>query len=605
MSADNLIRLFDSGGRVITELHPDFKSRLREFSEYNPNPERRGRAKPISQTGAETFIRQRDRLTAMSDARKSAEFDFIGGVIERLTLYTCGKLHCKSNTGDGQIDQAYDAYLHNWSGDERGEDGGTQCDLSGRARFIEMVQMAYHGFMVDGDAALIEVAPEFSPTGGFCLQSIEADRIGSPLDATQAENYIGGFTINELTGRIQSARIFRRTRTGQYVDQQEVPMESFIHLHDPTRPDEYRGRTKLLRCLNDLNDIREWIEAEKIAGKVQAQYAALIGTKDPFSGSGPGAWDGKTNAGTPSQDAQWGKLIRLAEGENFSMMSPSARPSGAFMAFIQTLIRKMSISLGISYGLLWDISVLGGANTRVEIQADLRKIESWQGLLENIILNRVRQKVIAQGIALGVLPPTPGWKQCAWHWSRPITADLGHEAEADLNLATAGLMEIEQVIVKHTGKSAQEVAASNAATANLFIEECAKAQLPVETVARGIFPSITNEKASFLTPTPQPPPPPLSIEALTDKGIKPLVEIMEKVGNGTIDRESAIEAVMRIYSIKRSEAELIIPDEPEEEQLNRNAGLTPEGKHAPVVAGPKTASSNGSKNGKKAAVSRN
>jgi hypothetical protein len=596
MAKDNLIRLLDSGGRVITEIHPDFRSRLLEFSEYNPNPERRGRAKPVSQTGAESWRKQRDRYTAMADAREAVELDFVGGVIERLTLYVAGKLHCKSNTGDGQIDAAYDGYLHSWCGDDRGEDGGTMCDLSGRARFIEMVQMAYHGFMVDGDAGFVEIAPQFSPTGGYCLQSIEADRIGSPTEATQAENYIGGFTIDENTGRILSARIFRHKKDGSYTDQQEVPMDSFIHLHDPYRPGEYRGRTKLLRCLNDIRDIREWIEAEKIAGKVQAQYAALIGTKDPFNGNGPGAWDGKTAQGTPTQDAQWGKLLKLAEGENFSMMSPSARPSGAFMAFVQTLIRKMSVSLGISYGLLWDISVLGGANTRVEIQADLRKIESWQGLLENLVLNRVRQKVIAQGISLGVLPPTPGWKQCAWHWSRPITADLGHEAQADLSLAAAGILEIEEVVAKHTGKSFGEVVASNFAAGNKLIEEAAKAQLPGETVARGLFGSITQEKAAFLTPTPMPPPPPLSIQAVGDKGLKLIVEIMEKVGNGTIDRESAVEMILKGFpGSTRSEAEKIIPEEPEEEQLNRNAGLTPEGAHAPVVAGPKTTSSNGSK----------
>ena len=592
--SDNLIKLYDGKGNTISEFHPRFNDVKRNilFSEYNPNPERRGRVKPVSQTGAESYRRHRDRYTAMADAREAVEMDWVGGVIERLTLYVAGKLHCKSNTGDGQIDQAYDNYFHAWCGDERGEDGGTNCDLSGRARFVEMVQMAYHGFMVDGDSGFVEIAPQFSPTQGYCLQSIEADRIGSPNEALQSENYIGGFTIDESTGRITSVRIFRHKKDGSYTDQQEVPMEAFIHLHDPYRPGEYRGRTKLLRCLNDLRDIREWIQAEMIAGKVQAQYAALISTKDPFNGNGAAAWDGKTAQGTPTQDAQWGKLMKLAEGENISMMSPSARPSGAFMAFIQTLIRKMSISLGISYGLLWDISVLGGANTRVEIQADLRKIESWQGLLENLVLNRVRNKVVAQGISLGVLPPTPGWKQCAWHWSRPITADLGREAEADLSLANAGVMELEQVIVKHTGKSAQEVFASNAATANAALAAGAQFQLPVESFAAGVYPALTQQKAAFLTPTPTPPPPPLSIQAIGDKGFKLIVEIMEKVGNGIIDRESAVEMILKGFpGSTRSEAEKIIPDEPEDEQLNRNAGLTPEGDQAPV-AGPRISNSN-------------
>ena len=54
-------------------------------------------------------------------------------------------------------------------------------------------------------------------------------------------------------------------------------------------------------------------------------------------------------------------------------------------------IRKMSVSLGISYGLLWDIAILGGANTRVEIQSDLRKIEYWQDKKTREWRYRIRQ----------------------------------------------------------------------------------------------------------------------------------------------------------------------------------------------------------------------
>ena len=601
-----LIKLYDGAGRTITEFHPNFRERLLEFG-YNDTPERRGRAKPISQSGAETWSRQRDRLKSTADAREAAEFDWIGGVIERLTLYVCGKIHCKSNSGNDQIDQAYDNYYHNWCGDERAEDGTTMCDLSGRHRHLKQVQMAYSGFMVDGDHALLEIAPQFSPTGGYCLQSIESDRIGSPNDTTTDENYIGGFSIDKATGRITSARIFRRTQTGQYTDQQEVPMDSMIHVFDPSRPDEYRGRTKLVRCLNDLRDIREWVEAEKIAGKTQSQYAVGLTTKDPFNNNGPSGWSGQTTTGTPTQDALWGKVMKFGEGESMAMLSPSARPSGAFMAFIQTLIRKMSVSLGISYGLLWDIAILGGANTRVEIQSDLRKIEYWQqNIIENIILRRVRNKVIAQGIAMKALPPSPGWRICAFNFGRHLTADLGHEAEADLQLASAGVLEIESVISKHTGKSASEVFASNAAVANAAIGKAAEHGQPVEVFAKGLYPDITAQRAAFLQSQAPPPPPPdpLSIQVLGDKGLKPLVDIMEKVGDGTMDRESAINAVMKIYDISRADASKVIPEEPAEEDLNRAAGLTPEGKHAPVVAGPKTSSSNGSSKSKAVSTSR-
>ena len=593
---------------------PEYDKTIRDIrfsAEYNPRPERRGGSGGMYQNaGTETWIRNRDRLKSMWDARDAVTFDWMGGVLARVVLYVVGKLHCTSNLGDDQINAAYDEYFHGWCGDERNDDGTTRCDITGRHRFLKMVQMAFCSFLVDGDYGFVEIEPQFSPTaqldgmgnpipgtGEFCLQGIEADRIGSPLEATTFEDYIGGVKIDVDTGRVLYYRVFQRTRTNQWINKREIAPADFIHVFDPDRSDEYRGRTKLLRCLNDLRDIREWIEAEKIAGKTQAQWAALIGVKDPFDGKGAEAWTGKTDKGTLTQDAVWGKILKMAEGENFSMLSPSARPSGAFMSFIQTIIRKMSISLGLSYGLLWDLASLGGATARIEVQSDLRKIQYWQdNVIKSIILDRVRNKVVAQGVAQGVLPAVPGWKKCSFNFGAHITADLGYEMEADIQGLQHGILEFEKVCAKH-GTTAREVFERNAQTANTAIQVGSENALPVEAFAGGQYPQITNQKASYLAETPQPPPPPASIEAIGDKGVGKLVEILEKIGEGTIDREHGIETLIRVFGLTRSQAEKLAPDEPEEADLNRAAGLDVKGNH-PKPQPENSSSSNGS-NGKK------
>ena len=597
-----LARLYDGDGNTITEWHPAFEARKRAimFDSYNPTSHRRGTGAPIMQSGSETWARNRDRIKSTADARDACRYDWIGGVVGRMSLYTCGQLHCKSMTGEPSIDEAYDNFFHGWCGDERLQDGSVRCDITGRHRLLKMIQMAFTAFIVDGDYGMIEIDPVFSPTGEYCLQGIEADRIGSPLEAVTNESYIGGVGIDPKTGRVQFYRTYRRTRTGQYVDKQEILPKDFIHVFDPERSDEYRGRTKLLRLLNDLRDIREWVEAEKIAGKTQAQWAALIGVKDPFGPTGPMAWTNTNDAGTKTQDAEWGKILKMAEGENFAMLSPSARPSGAFMAFVQTLIRKMAVSLGLSYGFLWDLATLGGVSQRIEVQSDLRKIQQWQKMLEDLILNRVRQKVIAQGISMRVLPPHPNWRAADWGWGPYITADLGHEMEADVAGLQMGLITVADVVRKY-GKTAIETFRANAQSANEAIQIGTEYGLPAESFANGLYPQITQQKAGFNTPTPLPPPPPLSIQSIGDKGVKVLLELLEKVGDGTIDRESAVETAMRTFSISRSEAEKIIPDEPSNEDLNRAAGLTPSGKPGQVVAGGsgggggKQSHSNGSK----------
>jgi capsid protein len=506
----------------------------------------------------ENWKSNRDRLKAMWDARDLCQYEFIGGMIARIILYTCGKLHSKSLTGDEQVDAAYDDYFHGWCGDEPGDDGLTRCDISGRHRFIKQLQMALWGFIVDGDHGLLEVDPNLSPTGEFCLQSIEADRIGSPLEGTTEENYIGGITLDTDTGRIQSYRIFHRTRTNQYLNPQEIEVGNFIHLFDSDRPDEYRGRTRLLRLLCDARDIREWVEAEKTVGKVQSQWAALVGLKDPFANKGATAWTDKTPDGTPTQPAQWGKIMRMAEGEVFNMLAPPSRPSGAFMEFVQMLIRKMAVSLDLPYGFLWDLATLGGVTARIEVQQATRRIGYWQELLINKVVNRTRQNVIAQGIMQQLLPPHPNWRKAEYHWGLSIQTDVGYEMEADISAMNTGIISVSDITGKY-GKNPREVFLSNATTFNEAVQVGAETGVPMEGFAPGLYPNGTALKASINT-GPIPPPPPGSQEALGEKGVTQLLELLKAVGDGKVDPESAIQTMKNTFGIPEAMARKMCPD---------------------------------------------
>lgn len=533
---------------------------------YNDFPERRSPSGGLfAQASAETWRSNRDRLKSMWDARDLCRFEFIGGMMSRIVLYVCGKFHSRSLTGEEQIDQAYDDFWKGWCGDQPNEDETLRCDISGRHRFGKMVQMSFLGFLVDGDSGYIEVAPTESPTGEFCLQSIEADRIGSPLDQQVQENYIGGIGLDPITGRIASYRIYRRTRTNQYLEPREIPYNAFIHLFDPDSSDQYRGRTKLLRLLNDSRDIREWIESEKIAGKTQSQWAALIGLRDPFSKEGAAGWSGKTEAGTPTQKAEWGQILRMAEGEVFNMLAPPSRPSGAFLEFVQILIRKMAVSLDLPYGFLWDLATLGGVTARIEVQQALRRIEYWQELLKIKVLNRVRQKVIAQGIAQQLLPPHPLWQKVEWHFGQTIQTDVGYDMDADIAATQHGLIRISDVTAKY-GKSPREVFISNSQTALEAIQVGTDTGLPVETFAPGLFPMITEQKAAFEA-GPIPPPPPGSADALGEKNVKQLLDLLKAVGEGKIDRDSAKQTLQRTFGVPPALAEKMVPDEPDNRKL--------------------------------------
>lgn len=577
--------------RLITFFSPSYgikamvnRSLLNQFG-YNDSPTSRGKSPPIR--GSESWIYNRDRLKMMADARDAAMYDWIGGALEKIVLYVVGRLHCRSTTGDEGVNGAYDDYFHGWCGDERSEDGTTRCDFSGRHRFIKQIQMAFLAFLVDGDHGLVEVEPSYDENTGeilreFSLQNVEADRIGSPIDATTDEYYIGGVTIDPETGGILTFTVYRRTRAGQYVDPQPVPAASFIHVVDQDRCDEYRGRTKLLRLLNDLRDIRETIDAEKAAGKIQSQFAAFFYSKDPYKGTGPGAWTGQTKEGIPTMDALYGRILKMGEGDSVTMATPSSRPSGAQIALWQMLIRKMATSLKLPYGFLWDLVTLGGVTARIEVQAALRQIQYWQdNVIEALILHRVRQKVLAQGIYQQLIPPHPNWKSCEWHFGPWITTDAGYEMDSDILGITHGITPIAEVTAKN-GRTPREVFESNADSANEAITVGAERGLPVETFAPGLFPNITNQKASMIA-GPPPPPEPGSIELIGDKGVKALLQLLEDVKTRKMDRESALSTLVSVFGYTRRGADKICPQEPTEEELAHDVKIAKAAAPKPVT----------------------
>jgi hypothetical protein len=324
-----------------------------------------------------------------------------------------------------------------------------------------------------------------------------------------------------------------------------------------------------------------------LAGKTQNQWAALIGIKDPFNHTAKD-WEDKTPEGTPMQKAEYGKLLRMAEGEVFSMLAPPARPSGAFMEFINFSLRKLSVSLDLPFGFLWDLATLGGVTARIEVQQAMRKIEYWQHqILVNKFLNRVRQKVIAQGIANQELPAHPLWRKCSWNFGVSIQTDVGYEAEADIAMATTGIIPMSEIITKH-GHTPREVFRSNAATVNSAIEEGAAGQLPVEVIARGLMPDVTAQKAAMVT-GPIAPPEPGTIEAVGDRGVKQIIDLIKGVGEGKIDRDAAINTLEHSYGIPTKIAEGMIPEEPTKAKLQMlNPKPAPAGAKVTTTKKPKS-----------------
>ena len=423
---------------------------LHEFGYDAANPGiRRGSSGGMSKNAnSESHVKGRDRIKIMWDARDLATNDWIGGVLGRVVLYVLGDLACRSNTGDPETDALYDADFNNWAGlGEENEDNSedeallTDCDMTGRHNLLKMGQLGLLAMLVDGDHGYLPVPDtdeDGKPLANIRFQQIEADRIGSPIEAAVGEDYIGGMTVDTGTGRIKSVRVFDRTRFGNYINPKEIEPWNFIHLWDPFRCDQYRGVSALKAITPHARDIKEWLSSEKAAGKTQSQWAALVGSKDPYAKNGAAKWEGKTADGTPTQKAEYGQILRMAEGESFSFVQPGNRPSGAFLAGLQALVRIIAICLDLPYGFVWDLATLGGVSQRVEVEQCQRRINYFRRIIKDQFLRRARRMRLARQIAFQNLPPHPNWKNCTWHFGKWITTDAGYETTNDIAMVKMG-----------------------------------------------------------------------------------------------------------------------------------------------------------------------
>jgi len=430
--------------RVISFVSPEvglqrkyYKDKLEFAYDAAKNlPNQSTMASSFTTAASESLTNQRDRIKMMWEARHlSQNYSFFKSVLLKEAMYVCGSIRYQSQTGDPAIDQAYEEYWKNWT---------KNCDITGRYPFRHLVQMTHIGMRRDGDAgfALVTKGEEVK------LQAIEADRLGNPSEygkKTNDDSYIGGITINDF-GQPVSYRVFKRTLHGMYKDPVEVPAQNFIHYIDPLRVDQYRGITCFETSIPHAKDIHELYKMEKLAVKWGASHAGVITKND----QGPDKWTttkpgALTKDGKKLEKIEPGKIVRLQPGDGISMFPNQSRPSPTFNGFVNTLVREMANGLNLPYAFVWDMSSFGGATARLEVQQAQRSFKRHQDLLTEQVLDPIKNKVISMAIARGQLPVSMNYQKSRWQFNSQITADLGHEVQANISMMDAGLKTHETV----------------------------------------------------------------------------------------------------------------------------------------------------------------
>lgn len=533
------------------------------YEAANPGLNRVTAGSQARNSSSENPKSRRDRIKLVWEARQACnDICLFRGIMRKLPKYVCGRVSFKPNTGDIELDKIYEDYL---------KERFKSVDVTGRHNLRTLAQVALRSMLIDGDhGGLLLQKPD-----GIKVQMIEADRIGSPIDASISETLISGFEIDE-EGAVVSVHIYNRNRvTNQYLLEGVYPASQFLHIFDPFRIDEYRGVSHIATAIPHIRDLYEVYGFEKTGAKFAAMWAAFVTKKDPYKGGGNGdpvlGWDTNpmgVKTERNSIEAQPGRIQVIDQDTQISIAQGINRPGPAFMNLTMALVREFAISMDLSYGFCYDMSELGGATARLAVEQDQRTIEHWQSTLEDRFLDPVKNAMIDYGIAVGDIPATQFPYNGKWTYGAQITADLSYQNDIDIQNILMGLDSATDVCERRgrdysqINKTASQEIKDAQATAG-------DNATPMELMAPQRWQNATQMLAAINTPV-TPPPQPGSLEIIGDKGAKNLVEILTNVSSGMLDRKSAINTLITVYGMDNAKANAIVPPQGKKESQEKS-----------------------------------
>lgn len=367
------------------------------------------------------------------------------------------------STGDRDYNRLVSEYFHDWC---------KTADATGRNSFRKLVQVAAENRPVDGDCGFV-----IRRIGeGLKLQLIPATRIGNPNDmGLNSENYFEGVIVDEF-GVPTAYRIYRVTREGVYFGAEDVPAGNFCHYFDPFRVDQYRGVTDFHAAIQTARMLHEILQAEKAGVRFASQQAALVFT-DRGTANARNLFTPTPATTLPSGQQQKNELSEVGMikylGQADRVETMPARPSTAFTGFVEHLMHELAIAVGIPQGVLFGTQNYKGPSVRAEFAAADRVFARHQGVLQDKVLDPIKNAVLLDAIARGELPapatqgaetPVQALKRATrgeWRFPPKLSIDVGRDSAANLNENRQG------------AKSLQEIAAEQGTDAFTRLEQIA------------------------------------------------------------------------------------------------------------------------------------
>ena len=223
----------------------------------------------------------------------------------------------------------------------------------------------------------------------------------------------------------------------------EVDSENVLHIYDSERAGLGRGLPWVYHGVNQGIDIVDLLGLEKRASKVHAAFAATMKTR---SGAFGDSSFGKKDKIDPNFEKIFGgNTIHLEPDEEVNLLR-SDRPNADLIKLLDYLGRDAVVGAGLSPEFIWDMSEMGGANTRyilADVEILLKAIRKI--LIEKFCIH-FRRLALAGAMERDELPmcKDPNFDNATWQTPPSVTVDQGRDGKLKIELVRNGMMSLDQ-----------------------------------------------------------------------------------------------------------------------------------------------------------------
>ena len=575
------------------------RQKLVNFS-YDAVKYTRERKGPSALSGAEDYHSNYDRVELMKRARDLAEnVGLVRSILMKFASHTAANISYQARTENPEVNTEVEAYWAEWF---------DKCDITTRHTGSTLMQVAMMSMLRDGDFLFCLVRDK---DGNLKIQGIEADRLGDPFKVYTSLDLIGGIHIDRDTGAPSAYDIYSRSIGDFYTYQTTIPSSQAFHLFDPLRIDQYRGISAFHTAINDCTDIYDIINFEKMAAKNASSQAGIVKrNNNNASDLSSLTNDEDLNGNTIKLEAiESGKISYLEPGEDIVFPDGPSRPSGAFAEFHKILLRNICLGLGIPYSFAVDPSAMSGPTARLEMQQAGRTFRRYQKLLDDKVLRPIKNIVIADGVARGLIEDNVGSRTTRgiFNFGANVSIDLGRESQANLAEFRSGLMTASQ-IYSERGLDFESSMRQRAIEAKLIKDLAEEYQVSADTISDIAAEGLTRDsQQAQATPTEGEQTPAgqpsdedmLGGASLNGAQVASLINVINAVAMGAVSKEGAVSIITAAFpTISPDQARAIIAGvnigttipttKEEKQQIGKDQGGDTSGGSTPPAPEPTT-----------------